>query len=129
MYWCKYFPFERDVCDICDYDQLKTLQTSCNHSKEIILLGDFNVNWDNKKDRKHLKHITNYFNLSQITEQPTRVTHHTQSRIDLGFTNKPERIAKIHNLLTGLSDHSAIFFSGKVKCSKISVPYFNQLIY
>ncbi len=70
------------------------------------------------KDRKHLKHITDYFNLAQIIEQPTRITHCTQSRIDLVFTNKPERITNIHNLLTGLSDHNAIFFSRKVKCSK-----------
>ena len=97
------------------YDQLKALLTLCNHKKEILLFGDFNVNWDHKKDRQNLKHLTDYFNLIQLIEQPTRITHRSHSRIDLVFTNKPERITKTHNLLTGLSDHNAIFFSRKIK--------------
>ncbi len=100
------------------YDQLKALLAVCNHKKEILLFGDFNVNWDNKKDRKSLKLITDYFNLTQLIEEPTRITHRTRSRIDLVFTNKLERITNTHNLLTGLSDHNAIFFSRKVKRSE-----------
>lgn len=36
------------------------------HSKEIILLGDLNINWDSKKDRKNLKTITISFNFYSI---------------------------------------------------------------
>lgn len=57
------------------YDHLKTLLKSCNHKREIILSGDFNINWDDKKDRKNLKSITDLFNLVQLIDQPTRITN------------------------------------------------------
>ena len=74
------------------YDQLKALLATCNHKREILLFGDFNINWENKQDRKKLKLITEYFNLTQLIKQPTRITCRTQSTIDLLFSNKPERI-------------------------------------
>lgn len=82
----------KPTANIDFYDQLKALLASCNHKKEILL---FIINWDDKKDRKNLMLITDYFNLTQLIEQPTRVTHCTHSRIDLVFTNKPERITTI----------------------------------
>ncbi len=37
---------------------------------------------------------------------PTRITQTSKTMIDLIFTNKPERVIKMYNLLTGLSDHN-----------------------
>lgn len=37
------------------YDQLKLLLNSCNPNKETIFVEDFNINWDNKQNRKNLK--------------------------------------------------------------------------
>ena len=34
------------------YDHLQTILNHCNTKKEMILLGDFNINWDIKSDRK-----------------------------------------------------------------------------
>ena len=96
------------------YDQLKVLLNFCDLNKEIILIGDFNVNWDDKKGRKNLKQITDQYNFTQLVEQPTRITNNSKTRIDLLFSNKAERIIKNHNLLTGLSDHNIIFFSRKL---------------
>ncbi len=96
------------------YDQLKALLKMLNPKKEIILVGDLNVNWDNKKERKNLKLITDTFNLAQLIEQPTRITNNSKTKIDLLFTNKPERIVKTHNFVTGLSDHNVIFFTRKL---------------
>lgn len=33
------------------YDQFKALLNSCDFNNELILMGDLNVNWDNKSDR------------------------------------------------------------------------------
>lgn len=71
------------------YSDLKTLINLTNLKKELILMGDFNINWDNKKDRKNLKHITDYFNLEQLIKTPTRITNRSKTTIDLIFTNKP----------------------------------------
>ena len=76
-------------------------------SKEIILIGDFNVNWDDKKDRQNLKRITDNFNLEQLVEKPTRITGTSQTRIDLIFSNK-------HNRIELLADHNIIFFTRKM---------------
>lgn len=96
------------------FDQLKLLLDFCCPNKEIILIGDFNINWDSKKERKNLKQITDLFNMVQLIDKPTRITNTSKTRIDLLFTNKTERILKTYHFLTGLSDHNAIFFTRKL---------------
>lgn len=61
------------------YTELKTLLTHCDINKEVILLGDFNVNWDNKSDRKKLKEITDHFGFTQIIDDPTRITSRSKT--------------------------------------------------
>ncbi|XP_032364024.1 uncharacterized protein LOC116677977, partial [Etheostoma spectabile] len=106
------------------YEQLDSLLTSCDREKEILLFGDFNVDWDEETKRKNLKRITDSFKLTQMIEQPTRITHRKPTRIDLVFTNKPERIIITQNLLRGLSDHNVIFFSREVQRSEN--PYYTS---
>lgn len=60
--------------------------------KEIILMGDFNLNWRDKKRRKKLKDIVKTFQMTQMICNPTRITKSSQTLIDLIFTNKPDRI-------------------------------------
>lgn len=79
---------------IAFYDNLHKLLKQCQERKELILMGNFNINWENNSDRKKLKDITDKFNLTQLVRGPTRITHSTQTQIDLMFTNRPERIIK-----------------------------------
>ncbi len=74
--------------------------------RELIVLGDFNINWMEKAKRHQLKSIADQYNLTQMILGPTRVTQSTQTQIDLIFSNKPERITKCYNLVTGMSDHN-----------------------
>ncbi len=104
------------------YDQLKTMLNLIGPNKELIILGDFNVNWDDKQGRKNLKLTTENYNLKQLIEQPTRLTNKSQTRIDLLFTNKADRIVKTYNFLTGISDHNSIFFSRKLNNSRFARP-------
>ena len=97
------------------YDHLKTILNHCSSKKEITLLGDFNINWDIKSDRKKIKQLTDKYNLTQIIKGPTRITNTSHTTIDLIFTNKPERISKTFNLLSGLSDHNFILYLRKIK--------------
>ena len=87
------------------YDQLAEVLKECNHNKEILLMGDFNVDWEDKSKRKKLKAVTDKFHLDQLVKGPTRIAKCSNTQIDLIFTNKPERITKSYNLITGLSDH------------------------
>lgn len=96
------------------YDQLAEVLKECNHNKELLLMGDFNVNWEDKSKRKKLKNITEKFNLEQLVKGPTRITKCSSTQIDLIFSNKPERITKSYNLVTGLSDHNLTLCARKL---------------
>lgn len=65
------------------YDHLKVLLNHFAINSEIIVIGDLNVNWDVKRDRKILKQTTDHFNLSLLIEQPTRITNHSRTRITI----------------------------------------------
>lgn len=101
--------YRKPTAKIDFYEQCKLLN-HCDRTKEIILIGDFNINWTDKKGRKTLKQIAEYFNLTQMIKKPTRITNHSETLIDLLFTNHPERMIKTYNFITGLSDHNIVFF-------------------
>ncbi len=83
-------------------------------------MGDFNINWEDKSTRTNLKQITDSFDLKQLISGPTRITNSTKSQIDLIFTNRPERILKSCNMLTGLSDHNMILVTRKLTKKRFS---------
>ncbi len=49
-----------------------------------------------------------------MIEAPTCIKRNTQTLIDYIFTNKPERIIKTYNLVTGLYDHNMILIARKL---------------
>ncbi len=109
---------------------------NCLIVTQTILLGDFNINWLNNSKKKTLKIITSKYKLHQMITSPTRITHTSKTLIDLTFTNKPERVTNIYNLLTGLSDYNLTlivrklskqrfqnrFFGSRVNNSQIGIP-------
>lgn len=63
-------------------------------AKEVILMGDFNLNWLDKTRRKKLKNIIKTVQMIQMINKPTRIMTTFQTLLDLIFSNKPERITK-----------------------------------
>ena len=96
------------------YSTLANMLKQCKQQKEVILMGDFNLNWEDKGKRKKLKAITDKYNLQQVIKGPTRVTKRSSTMLDLIFTNKPERVTKTYNLLTALSDHNLTLVARKL---------------
>ncbi len=47
------------------------------------------------------------------------MTNHSKTRIDLLFTNRPERVTNTYNLLTRLSDHHVILFTRKLSRQRL----------
>ena len=58
--------------------------------------------------------------MTQLIDGPTRITHSSKTQIDLIFSNKPERITKSFNLLTGLSDHNMTLISRKLTSKRFT---------
>lgn len=83
-------------------------------------MGDFNINWGEKSSRKNFKQITDNFDLMQLINGPTRITNSTSTQIDLIFSNRPERILKSYNMVTGLSDHNLTLVARKLSNKKFS---------
>lgn len=93
-------------CDGNFYNKFKSCLSNINDGTECIILGDFNINWQEKKSKIKLKSIVEKLKYKQLIAKPTRITRHSETLIDLIFTNRPERITKTYNLITGLSDHN-----------------------
>ena len=82
---------------------------------EVILLGNFNVNYLAKKTepshplKQKLIRIADAHNLEQLIDQPTRITETSSTAIDLLFVNNNHRIVESGVLHVHLSDHSLIY--------------------
>lgn len=95
------------------YEKFQNILKECNFKKEVIIMGDFNVNWEDRSIRKNLKQITDGLDLYQLIKGPTRITQ-SRTQIDLVFSNRPERITKSYNMITGLSDHNLTLVARKL---------------
>ena len=102
------------------FNNLSGVLKKCD-GKEVVLMGDFNLNWLDKTRRKKLKDITTKFQLTQMIEKPTRITKSSKTILDLIFTNRVDRIIKTYNLITGLSDHNLTLASRQL--SKMRYKY------
>lgn len=107
------------------YDELKKVLCQCDFKKEVIVMGDFNITWEDKS-RKKLKQITDGFNLVQMIKGPTRITNSTSTQIDLVFSNRLERIVKSYNMITGLSDHNMVLISRKLTSKRFNTHFSNK---
>lgn len=50
------------------YDQLTDILKECNHNKELILMGDFNLNWEDKVKKKNYRQIS----LGSVNKRPNK---------------------------------------------------------
>ena len=82
-------------------DHLENVYDEC---KELLLLGDMNINMLNSDDinsasTHKLMHVLNSVNLVQIITKPTRVTAKSQTLIDHIYTSNPDYITLYHVML------------------------------
>ena len=76
------------------YNKLKCPLTACEKCNETIFLGDYNINWMDKKAKLKLKSTMEKFKYKQLIGKPTRITKNSETLIDLVFTNRAERVSK-----------------------------------
>uniref|UniRef100_A0A672J846 Reverse transcriptase domain-containing protein n=1 Tax=Salarias fasciatus TaxID=181472 RepID=A0A672J846_SALFA len=116
--------------DVNFYISFKEILRALNTlGKEVIVLGDFNINWTDKNNRKKLKEITSRYNFEQLINGPTRVTKTTKTQIDLIFSNKPDRIIKSFIFVTGMSDHNLVLIARKLNKNRFSFRKNEEVFY
>jgi len=106
------------ICIICIYRSpmgnfLHTLDSILNflhnNTIEIIICGNFNINYLNDNDKKSkLDNLLLSYNLNSTVNFPTRIHNNSVSAIDNIFIDKVKyETYSIHPLANGLSDHDA----------------------
>ena len=87
-----------------------------NKNKEIYLLGDLNCNLldSSLSNVKTLQKIMQLYQLTQVINEPTRVTKSTKSILDVCITSSPDKIIQSGVVHLGISDHSLIYATRKL---------------
>ena len=99
----------------CDWIDLFEAELSVAQTTgfEIILIGDFNINYLNCSNKKWL-HLVELFDLKQMITTPTRVTQNTSSIIDHLYCSNPDYISDCFVPKYSISDHFPICFTRKI---------------
>lgn len=92
------------------------LSSICPSFDTIICLGDFNVNFLNINNP--IEDCFNSYNLTQLINEPTRVTDTTSTLIDPIFISNEDMVLKSGTISAdGISDHKLVFCDIKIlKC-------------
>ena len=95
-------------------DLSKILSTHTSRKKDLIILGDFNINYKNKTSPayKTLAFFEKANNLSQYIKTETRLTKNSSTLLDLILTNA-QYISQAGTLDTFISDHQPVFLIKK----------------
>lgn len=92
-------------------------------SKEIIILGDLNINYLKRNDNEDIKHLLTLNGFSQMVDKPTRITKESSTLIDIIATNKSENIVITDVIPVSLSDHDMIICVRKINNLKYKARY------
>ena len=105
---CVYKHPKHEVKDFTNNHMMPLLDKLSNENKDIMIMGDFNVNLINCNDDKNISNfldtMLSHSFLPFITT-PTRITRNTKTLIDNIFYNKPLNDIMSANLSSIISDH------------------------
>ena len=99
------------------------LEKSCNSGlglteNECILMGDFNTDILKNNNKsilgKALANFNQMYGLTQLVNEPTRISATSESILDLLMVSDPDKICQSGVLCVGFSDHNLIFCTRKI---------------
>ena len=85
------------------------IDTVLNEEKEFVLMGDINKNLLNSDIDREWGNFTTSLGLTQLVDEPTRVTSDSRTLIDHIYTNNEDNIHSIKVEKLCLSDHYGVF--------------------
>ena len=101
----------------------ESINLAASESKEILLIGDLNANFlprqrldSHSRDLKDM--LTKNFGMSQLIDQPTRITQNTSTLIDVVLSTHPHNIPFSSVIKLGISDHYMIGCARKLNSLK-----------
>ena len=105
------------------------LQKALSLNLFTILLGDFNWNYSDINCNNYARRIESICEMKQLITEPTRVTLHSSSLIDLLYTSDESFHAQSGVLHTTLRDHYGIYsvLSFKQPRLPLKIRYYNNM--
>ena len=77
-------------------------------SKEVILMGDCNVNFLKARENIEFKSLLSLYGFEQLIKSATRITESTSTLIDIIASNNASTIKHVNVIPTSLSDHDMV---------------------
>ena len=105
-----------------------TLEKLSLENKNIILLGDFNINLINYESNRETNEFVDLISSNSLIPhilKPTRITTHSKTLIDNIFSNFIEIPVLAGNITCSISDHLAQFAILDLKTSNLKKPIYN----
>ena len=105
---CIYYKHPKQtIPDFLDNHLLPLLEKLSNENKQILIMGDFNINLPNYDDKNNANFLDTMFFYSYLPfiNTPTRVTGHSITLTDCIFYNKPMLNINAGNIRSVISDH------------------------
>ena len=94
----------------------ESLELVYSESKEVVLLGDLNVDYLKRNENKDIKSIISDNGFTQVIKRATRTTKDTKSLIDIIATNRLELISA--SIVFQSSDHDLVGCTRKINHQK-----------
>ena len=84
------------------------IESATLENKEMVLAGDLNCDYSTSDNLKEIKYIFKANALKLLIKQPTRITRHSKTLIDVFYSNNESKIAETIVVPSAISDHSII---------------------
>ena len=100
-------------------DQLKLYLENCTqYCKEIMILGDFNMNMMDSKVEKRWVQNFSKFSFSQLVTELTPVAENSSTLIDHTYSHREPNVKHVSVVKTSISDHYLTFAVQKIGSTK-----------
>ena len=85
-----------------------TLRESVREGKDVIIMGDFNVNFLKQDEHKDFKALVRLYGFTQVIKRPTRISKDTSTLINLILVNNQAIISESGVFPMSISDHDMV---------------------
>ena len=113
--WCKIKPVSGEIMLLCcvyrpPSSSVKYFDNMLDNIEKALNINDNNIDISNMSHPYYSRFmfLCELFNLTQLIDEPTRVTPQSKSTIDLICTTVPDRLIDCHVVKCTLSDHYLI---------------------
>ena len=101
------------------------IEKALSENKEVIVLGDFNINYKDVVINQKWVDCVEFYGLDQLVNTPTRVTDKSETTIDHVYTTAVENIIEVNVPKYSISDHYPVCVTRKLNPQVLKYEHLN----